>query len=113
MLTNKTHSDFNKWLHSQDKERYFIFYKNNKTSAFFFDMPLSMKYGVYQDFFAFKGIELRCEIGRNVKTNEPDGYDWSVITYSKNGYGGKSGYADTSEEGRAKSLEVANEMYNL
>lgn len=69
-LTGKTLSEFRKWLILSDlREQIEIFCKlkiNDTISEAFFELPNSMKYGVYVDFFDSVGIVIEKKLVVNL-----------------------------------------------
>lgn len=91
MLTGKCKEEFEKWY---VPNRYVY------TLVQFYNLPKSMQWGVYQDYFDSVGIN----VGVN---NDIRHFDWWVDS-SKN-YSGKD---KTRQEARYKAIEKANEIRN-
>lgn len=103
--------DFKEWL--IDKNHYGISWKPQHErhpyligqEEYFFQLPFSMQWGVYVDFFDEHGILI--EIGKNI---EPDilGDWWVLINTNEFGID----YIKTRQEARQSSINKAKEMYS-
>lgn len=107
ILTGKCKDDFEKWHREQKPEMghwYSIMNFNN--------LPNSMKYGVYVDFFEAYDILIRI-----VDSYSFDGvlkyyvmHSGTVLIKSKDKK--KAWYFETRQQARTKAIEKANEIYN-
>jgi ABC-type antimicrobial peptide transport system permease subunit len=109
-LTGKAKEDFKKWYNLKNFKILYIFnedgdkdYLNLNYEDEFIEMPNSMQYGVYVDFFDSVDIEIRID-----KVSIDSFYptiDDVAYTFS---------YSLTSRlEARTAAIEKANELYNL
>ena len=97
MLIGQCEIDFKKWYNS-NKDYDLIFY-----NIPFRDIPNSMKYGIYIDFFDNSEIYITISFDEHIK-----GFNWWVEL--DNTHSGKS---KTRRESTNKAIEIAVEIYNL
>lgn len=107
MLTGDCKKDFNKWF-KENSEYWNISRTQESLIDWLESMPMSMKFGVYQDFFDSKKL--------STKIYEPDinctkwGYG---IVYESNLYRGKGGTDSISRlDARINAIKSSNEVYN-
>ena len=104
-LTGKCKDDFEKYLNKlrkHDTERKFADVEMILESQgyYFEDIPQSMQYGVYVDFFDSLGIDI-------------DVFKSKFILKFYNTVNGLESYPfKTRQEARTKAIEKANELYN-
>ena len=119
-LTEKCKEDFEKWLERPLKEdehegqctwigeEEATLY-NIWTTEYFYQLPFSMKYGVYVDFFDSVGIYIKDRKISNIKRF------MCIIEDEKgrhlNNYI-EQGFLKTRKEVRTEAIENANEIYN-
>ena len=101
MLTGKAKEDFEKWLDNQDSfldihcDYNGTFLPNNINH--FNELPFSMQYGVYVDFFDSVNISIKCgDVTFEIYMPESD----------------INGIATERAEARTKAIEKACEIYN-
>ena len=96
-LTGKCKEDFENWYRKQTPEMGYWYSILN-----FNNLPFSMKYGVYVDFFDSVGLIVEAQRCLN-------GYKYYVTSTPK--YFQAFEYK-TRQEAREKAIEKANEIYN-
>lgn len=114
-LTGKCKEDFKKWYRNSVELPFgWNFNPSGGITVCpelrdFMNLPPSMQYGVYVDFFDSVGIHLEIEL------KWPDPYPWGV-NYTINGTKwlpcGIPNHFETRDEARQKAIEKANEIYN-
>ena len=103
MLTEKCKKDFEKWYEDYDsifiKTTIGIINFNIKDVKFFYQLPFSMQYGVYVDFF--DSVDIDIEFNRM--------YDDFMVIINHKTYGK---WLKTRPEVRTETVKKANEIYN-
>lgn len=109
-LTDKCKEDFENWLYGKKVETLRnkdSISKKVYTTTHFKNLPFSMQYAVYLDFFDSVGIIISIEHWENYNNSESFGYFKVQINQQD-----VSDYNDTRLEARMKAIEKANEIYN-
>jgi hypothetical protein len=102
MLTGKAKEDFEKWYDSN---------KANESAgsvtinSFYSQLPPSMQYGVYVDFFDEKGVFIEIQ-------KEWNFWEYFVNCYPYGYYESDLNSCKTIAEARQKAVEKANKIYN-
>lgn len=116
-LTGKCKEDFERWLSNRWMDEGLIMpfithpHLLVDVSKIFNDLPDSMKWGVYQDYFDSVGIEVNAERGYDlVYSVYNDSYEWFVDLYESDA--SQVGFTKTRPEARTKAIEKANEIRN-
>jgi hypothetical protein len=117
ILTGKCLQDFSIWyLHKEEYSNYQIiepYQEEVNIGLYFYEMPKSMQYGVYVDFFDSVGFELLVERSVDDDLNFINAFDWVVLNIENgNNYGGGE-ISDTREDARHEAVKLANEIYNF
>ena len=105
-LTGKCKQDFEKWLYS-NRSKYIMFALYDYFN--FIQLPHSIQYGVYVDFFDSVGIVIDVSPNSYEKSRIGDGFEWWISKES----GSVNDFTPrTRPEARTKAIEKANEIYN-
>jgi hypothetical protein len=109
-LTGKCEEDFEKWLkklfkHETERKFADVFMILDLQGYDFDDIPQSMQYGVYEDFFDSVGSYISVS---GLILSKTYICDISVISNVEHYYDGFL----TRAEARSKAIEKANEIYN-
>jgi hypothetical protein len=116
MLTDKCKEDFEKWYDSNEANES----ANSTLLSEFNYLPLSMRYGVYVDFFDSVGIIIQMDYGEERFDDSGEHFFESAINDTNNKNVGRrtgkywaSGVVTHRSEARIKSITQANEIYNV
>lgn len=108
ILTGKCKEDFEKWLYGEKvttlANKDFIS-KKVYTTTHFYNLPLSMQYGCYVEFFDSIGIDITIE--KDFVHTGAEVYYWNVIQSED-----MNCFEMTRQEARTKAIEKATETYN-
>jgi|SRR5690606_39101586 len=111
LLSGKCREDFYKWATDRENPKtndcdykicvsgYLKFYR-----YYFHKLPISMQFGVIQDFADDKGIDLDVKIGVDTSTQIKDGFDYSYFNHS--------GHASNLQDARIRAIKRFNILYN-
>ena len=115
-LTGKASESFKKWMRNCKFKQLELndhadLYEVFDVSYIFEQLPQSMKYGVYVDWFDSVGLDLSTERYCDFDMVYIDMYEWSVHTTDdmETGFGG---YEKTRPEARTEAINKANTIYN-
>jgi len=105
-LTGKCKEDFEKWLLCGDGKINFEKYYSDRDGSndpytWFMELPKSMQYGVYEDFF--DSVDILIEI----MPSESKSFYWIINDNQMN-----SGETDTRPQARLESIKEVNKIYN-
>ena len=100
ILTGKCNEDFEKWFKANVSYEYYGDQSSYNITEDFTDIPFSMQYGVYVDFFDSVGVIIE------IQADDQSDYFIVLIDNLFNGSG------KTRHEARTKAIEKANELYN-
>lgn len=109
MLEGKAKEEFEKWFKSNDLYNSFSL-EYNETDLLmdlvFYKQPLSMQWGVYQDFFNSVGVDIGCYKGETPHSIKKYVY---LIEFKEDIY---EGVQNTKQEAREAAIKKSVEIYN-
>ncbi|WP_271729995.1 hypothetical protein [Aquimarina algiphila] len=115
-LTGEAKKDFEEWLIKDNKPSYVGFEEigfvrhNVFSPVYFYDLPESMQWGVYQDWFDSTGVSIS-DWGL-VLTKESIAWHCSILYECKIVSVSKGRFFNSRQEARTAAIEKANEIYN-
>ena len=116
MLTDKCKDDFEKWYDSNEANES----ARNTLLSEFNNLPFSMRYGVYVDFFDSVGIIIQMDYGEERFDDSGEHFFESAINDTNNKNVGRrtgkywaSGVLTHRREAQIKVIAQANEIYNI
>lgn len=107
-LTGQALKDFEKWYNfTKDDEGFWL---HQSVTMAFTDLPPSMQWGVYLEWFDSVGILVETQLYYRYKSKVCF-WDWVITLSSTKDIGTNKEY-DTRQEAQTAAIEKANEIYN-
>ena len=107
-LTKKSKEAFEKWFYDNNNIKQSLRQFSDLTLTAFCNLPLSMQFGVYVDFFESVGLDVEA-IRRAYKRGED--YEWSVLDIEREEVV-RSGFSDSRLSAMESAVSSANDYYN-